>query len=210
MEVAKQGLLIVLSGPSGIGKGTVLNGVLNCRSDIKISTSVTTRKPRAGEKDGVDYFFTSKEKFLEMVENSEFLEYTNYCGNFYGTLKKNLFNMVGCGNDVILEIEVDGGNQIKEKFPDSVSIFIVPPSVDTLRQRLMDRGLDEKDVINDRLHRAKQEIGSAFLYDYIVVNDSLESCVKDVCKIIDAEHMRAKRLYDGIKEGLENGKSFVD
>lgn len=196
-----RGILIVLSGPSGIGKGTVISELLKRREKLRVSVSVTTREPRSGEKDGTDYFFTSRERFLKMAADSEFLEYAEYCDNFYGTPEKKVFEMFAEGNDVILEIDVKGAVQIKEKFSDAVSIFIAPKSEDMLKQRLLSRGLDSESVINERIKQSKRELESSINYDYLVVNDKLEKCVEDINKIIDVEHMKTKRLSYIIKEG---------
>lgn len=195
------GILIVLSGPSGIGKGTVISELIKRREKLKVSVSVTTREPRQGEKDGIDYFFTGREKFLEMVQNSEFLEYAEYCNNFYGTPQKNVLNMLNEENDVILEIDVKGAEQIKEKFSDAVSIFIAPKSEDMLKERLLNRGLDSESVIKERVKQSEREIKSAINYDYLVVNDQLEKCVEDIIKIVEVEHMKVKRSSYIEKEG---------
>lgn len=194
MEEINKGILIVLSGPSGIGKGTVISSLRKQKRNIELSISMTTRQPRSGERDGVEYFFTSRENFLKMAENSEFLEYTEYCGNFYGTPQKALFNMLSKGDDVILEIEVDGGKQVKEKFPQAVSIFIAPPSLEILKSRLVGRGLDSNSTIEKRLKQAEEELKFISSYDYLVENDNLEECVEKVAKIIEVEHMKTKRL----------------
>lgn len=201
MKKKFSGILIVLSGPSGIGKGTVIKQLLKKIANLKISVSVTTREPRDGEENGKEYFFTDKQNFLTMVENSEFLEYAEYCGNFYGTPKKKLLDMLNNGNDVILEIDVEGAFQIKKIFSDAISIFIAPISEDTLKHRLLNRGSDNETSINERINRAKKEIECANDYDYLVENVDLEKCVEDISKIIEVEHMKTKRLSYIVKEG---------
>lgn len=201
MKKKFSGILIVLSGPSGIGKGTVIKQLLKKIANLKISVSVTTREPRDGEENGKEYFFTDKQNFLTMVENSEFLEYAEYCGNFYGTPKKKLLDMLNNGNDVILEIDVEGAFQIKKIFSDAISIFIAPISEDTLKYRLLNRGSDNETSINERINRAKKEIECANDYDYLVENVDLEKCVEDISKIIEVEHMKTKRLSYIVKEG---------
>lgn len=201
MKKKFSGILIVLSGPSGIGKGTVIKQLLKKIANLKISVSVTTREPRDGEENGKEYFFTDKQNFLTMIENSEFLEYAEYCGNFYGTPKKKLLDMLNNGNDVILEIDVEGAFQIKKIFSDAISIFIAPISEDTLKHRLLNRGSDNETSINERINRAKKEIECATDYDYLVENVDLEKCVEDISKIIEVEHMKTKRLSYIVKEG---------
>lgn len=192
MKRTNKGILFVLSGPSGIGKGTVVRCLAERTKNLVLSTSVTTRSPRVGEKDGVDYFFRTREEFDEMVKNSEFLEYAEYCGNFYGTPKSNLFSLINDGKDVLLEIEVKGGSQVKSRFPGSVTIFVLPPSMDILRRRLMDRGSESQEAVENRLRKAEKEISFAPSYDYIVTNDCLSKCVDDVVEIIHVEHMKSK------------------
>lgn len=201
MKKKFSGILIVLSGPSGVGKGTVIKQLLKKIANLKISVSVTTREPRDGEENGKEYFFTDKQNFLTMIENSEFLEYAEYCGNFYGTPKKKLLDMLNNGNDVILEIDVEGAFQIKKIFSDAISIFIAPISEDTLKYRLLNRGSDNETSINERINRAKKEIECANDYDYLVENVDLEKCVEDISKIIEVEHMKTKRLSYIVKEG---------
>ena len=204
MDKGHSGILIVLSGASGTGKDTVIRELLKKSDKFSLSVSATTRQPRKGERDGADYFFIKREEFLKKAERGEFLEYAEYCGNFYGTPKDYVFKMLEKGTDVILEIEVDGGSQIKTKYADAVSIFIVPPSVKVLKERLSRRGLDNDKVIEKRLSQSEKEIRCAANYDYIVINDSLEQCAKDILKILEAERMKSKRLSYIIDEVLNN------
>lgn len=210
MEKPQKGILIVLSAPSGTGKGTVIDKLLKLSDRFVLSVSATTRKPRNGEQDGKNYFFIDNSKFIKMIENSQLLEYTEYCDNFYGTPRSNVINMLDAGKDVILEIEVEGKAQIKKRFPEAISIFILPPSVDELKGRIFRRGLDDKDVIKKRIISAEREIKSAEDYDYIVINDSIDECVKNIYKIIESERMRAHRVKFIIDGVLNNGKNSID
>lgn len=204
MEKPFKGLLIVLSGPSGTGKDTVIRKLLSRKPDLALSISFTTRKPRKGEVNGKDYWFVSKNEFTEMVENGSMLEYAEYCGNYYGTPCLKVKELIEKGIDVILEIEVNGGVQVRKKCPDAASIFILPPSVRDLALRLGGRGLDSLADIQKRLVKAEKEIKMCDQYDYAVVNDSLDKCVDNIIKIIDSEHMRVKRRSHIIKEVLKN------
>ncbi len=205
MDIGYRGLLVILSGASGTGKDTVIKKLMKESERFELSVSVTTREPRSGEKEGIDYFFIQSNEFRRRAEKSEFLEYAEYCGNFYGTPKANVFDMISKGRDVILEIEVEGKVKVKKSYPDAVSIFILPPSMEVLRERLSRRGSDNHEVIEKRLRRAREEIECSRDYDYIVVNDSLEGCVEDILKIVEAEHMRVKSSNYIIDEVLKNG-----
>ena len=172
-----KGLVIVLSAPSGCGKGTILKEILDQSEDIRLSVSATTRSPRPGEEDGKDYFFLDRKEFEEMIQNGEMLEHAEYAGNLYGTPKGPVDAWSEDGIDVILEIEVQGGSQVKEKLPDCVSIFILPPSFSELNRRLHKRGTETEEVIRRRLALAKAEMEHAEDYDYIVVNNDLKDAV---------------------------------
>lgn len=198
-----KGILMVVSGPSGCGKGTVLAEIL--KSDkIFYSVSATTRSPRPGETDGVNYYFLTKEKFEEMIAGSEMLEYASFCGNYYGTPRKPVEDMLEKGCHVILEIEVQGAMKIKEKCPDAVFIFILPPSLKELRRRLEKRGTESEEVIEKRLGEAAGEISQAYKYDYAVINGELSEAVDDLRSIIRAEELKTAEIKNNIDEVLEN------
>ena len=204
MPSKKSGMLIVLSGPSGVGKDSVLKLILSNRKDLKLSISYTTRAPRKGEVDGVDYHFVSREEFEDLIDNGEMLEYATYCGNYYGTRGFEIDKELSNGNSVILEIEVQGAKQVIKKRGDAVSIFILPSSLKELENRLIGRGLDNSEVINRRILEARKEIKSAVNYNYVVVNEKLPNCADDICKIIDSEYMKNSRCGYIIDEVLKN------
>ena len=191
-ENKRQGLLLIVSGPSGAGKGTVVSRLLEKRPDCILSVSCTTRQPRVGEVDGVNYHFLSVEEFEKKIANDEFVEHTEYCGNFYGTLKSETDCQLEKGKDVILEIEVDGASQMMKLRPDAIFIFIAPPSIAELERRLHKRGTEKEEVIKERVAKAEKELSFAPKYDYIVVNDELEDAVDDFKAIIRAEKCRTK------------------
>ena len=184
-----KGLLAVISGPAGTGKGTVVKE-LQKDENIRVSVSATTRAPRTGEENGVAYHFLTKEEFLQMIDQDGFLEYAEYVGNFYGSPKKQALDWMKQGKDVILEIEVQGCEQVKNSYPDCISIFIMPPSMQVLEQRLRDRGTETEEVIIQRLMRAKEEIPLSKQYDYVVVNDRLEDCVSEIKAIFEKERQK--------------------
>ncbi|MEE0857856.1 MAG: guanylate kinase [Acutalibacteraceae bacterium] len=198
-----KGTIIVFSGPSGVGKGTVLNELLKDKDEFALSISATTRSPRKGEVDGVNYFFLSKEEFLNKVSSDSMLEYAQYCENFYGTPKAYVEENINSGKNVILEIDVQGALQVKKNKPEAVSVFIMPPSIEVLEKRLRGRGTDEEEVIQKRLAIAINEIKQAEKYDYIVINDELNDCINDIKTIINAEKMKIYNMIDFVKGVLD-------
>jgi guanylate kinase len=191
----EKGLLIVISGPSGSGKGTVLKRLFTQRQGLFYSVSATTREPRKGETEGSNYFFLSKEEFELQIENGNMLEYAMYCGSYYGTPRNAVEERLERGNDVILEIDVQGAIKIRSSFPDSVSIFLMPPSLAELEKRLRKRGTESEERIKNRLAAAKLEIDSAGIYDYIVLNDVVIRAAKNISCIITAEKLRTNRYF---------------
>lgn len=200
MIVMGKGLLIVVSAPSGCGKGTILSEVLK-NDSFFYSVSATTRAPREGEVNGVNYHFLTKEKFEELIASDGMLEYAQYCGNYYGTPRKAVFDKLEEGKDVILEIEVQGAMKIKERCPEAMFVFILPPSLGTLKERLLKRGTETMEVIEKRVGEAAREIEAAYKYDYVIVNDDLQTAVDDFITAVKAEKMTVKRsekTIDGV------------
>ena len=191
-----KGTLMVVSGFSGTGKGTVLAQVFQRRPDVYFSVSFTTRSPREGEREGVDYHFITRQAFEERIQRGEFLEYAEYVGNFYGTPKKYVDAAMNEGKDVILDIEVQGAIQVTSKRPDTVRIFIAPPSWSELERRLTERGTDTEEKIQKRLLRAKVEFQTAHTYDYFVINDTVENAVEELNAIMTAEHCKPKERME--------------
>ena len=200
MKMNDKGRLFVISGPSGAGKSTVVFKAIEGRDDMCFSTSVTTRKPRPNEVDGREYFFVDLDRFREMVENDELLEHAEYVANSYGTPRKYVEDKLESGLNVLLDIEVQGARQIKAKKPDAVFVFIIPPSMEELRRRLVARGTDSERAIEARLIRARQEYAEADFYDYIIVNDDAERAAKELSAIITAERCKAENRVNFLNE----------
>lgn len=197
----KKGLLIVVSGFSGSGKGTIMKQLLKkYEEQYALSVSATTRQPRPGEVDGREYFFRTTEQFEEMIGQDALIEYTQYVGNYYGTPKAYVEQQLAAGKDVILEIEIQGALKVKKKFPDTLLLFVTPPSVDVLRERLIGRGTEDAETVKKRLGRAIEEADGVEEYDYLVVNDDLDTCVEEVHSIIQAEKLRVSRNINFINE----------
>ncbi|NLW39765.1 MAG: guanylate kinase [Tissierellia bacterium] len=198
-----KGFLLVISGPSGSGKGTVCKHILERNEKLVFSVSATTRAPRRGEEDGVNYFFVDEESFKEMVENDEFLEYANVHGNFYGTPKKFVLEQIEKGEIVILEIDVQGALQVKESYPEAVFVFLLPPSMSELKNRIKKRGTESQEDIDLRFKNAFEELKFVDEYDYIVINDEVPEAVKKIETIIGAEKLKVKRLRNIIDSILD-------
>lgn len=196
----KQGILVVVSGFAGTGKGTVMKELLKRYDNYALSVSATTRSPRPGEKDGREYFFRTKEQFNKMIEENAFLEYACYVENSYGTPKAYVEEQMAAGKDVILEIEIQGALSVKKQFPEAVLLFIAPPSADVLRERLVGRGTETPEVVDKRLARAVEESEGMEEYDYLVVNDDLDECVETVHQMIQSEHWKMSRRSKDVEE----------
>ena len=206
----RQGILIVVSGFSGAGKGTIMKALTERYEGYALSVSATTRSPRPGEEDGKAYFFKSVEEFEQMIADGELLEYAQYVDNYYGTPKAYVEEQLAAGKNVILEIEIQGALKIKEKFPESLLIFLTPPSAGELKKRLEGRGTETQEVIEKRLARAVEESEGVEAYDYIVVNDDLEECVEEVHRLVDAARRVPVRCQNFINEIREELKEFKE
>ena len=204
-----KGVLTVVSGFSGAGKGTVMKRLIQKYDDYALSISVTTRNPREGERDGIEYFFKTKEEVETMIENDEFLEYARYVDNYYGTPRFYVEEMLAKGKNVILEIEIQGAMQIKAKNPEAVLVFVTPPSFEELRNRLVGRGTETADVIESRLRRASEEAEGMSSYDYILVNDQVEDCVDRLHQIILSERAKAQRNEEFINTIQQEARIFM-
>ena len=202
----ERGILIVVSGFSGSGKGTIMNEIMRKYDNYALSVSATTRNPRPGETDGKEYFFKTVEEFEKMIAKDELIEYARYVDNYYGTPRAYVEEQLDAGKDVILEIEIQGALKVKEKFPDTLLLFVTPPTAEELRHRLVGRGTETMDVIDFRMKRAKEESLGMDRYDYLIINDVLEDCVEEMHRIIQGEHRRSFRnqaFIEHMKEELK-------
>lgn len=204
MNKNKRGLLIIFSGPSGSGKGTIMKSLLDSREDTVLSVSMTTRAPRPGEIDGYHYHFVTREEFQKTIDEDGFLEYAEYNGNFYGTPEAPIRRLLNAGKNVMLEIEVQGAEKVMDHRSDVVSIFITTPSYAELERRLRGRGTEPEEVIQGRMKTSQYELSRAFRYQYIVLNDEVDKAVERISTIIDAEHMRYSRMETTILEVLKD------
>jgi guanylate kinase len=200
----ERGLLIVLSGPSGVGKGTVRKALFERKdTPLQYSISMTTRSPREGEVNGVDYFFTTKEDFKQRISENKFLEWAEYVGNYYGTPIEYVEKTLQEGKDILLEIEVQGALQVKKAFPEGIFIFLAPPSLKELQNRIVTRGTETEDLIKNRMSAAKEELDMMDAYDYVVENDKVDSACDRVNAIITSEHLKRERVANYYKRMLE-------
>lgn len=199
----EKGILFILSGPSGVGKGTVRQRLFELETDLQYSVSATTRNKRPNEIDGKDYFFKTKSEFMKMIEEDKLLEYAQYVNNYYGTPKAYVEEQLEKGNDVFLEIEVQGALQVKENFPDGVFIFLFPPSLEELKNRIINRGTETEALVLNRLKEAKKEIDMMSAYDYVVVNDDVDVAVSKIKAIITSEHCNRERIENQYKKIME-------
>ena len=205
--MSERGLLIVFSGPSGVGKGTVRQEIFSTPDHkFEYSVSMTTRAQRPGEVDGKDYFFRSREEFEELIRNGQMLEYAEYVGNYYGTPLTYVNETLDKGIDVFLEIEVQGALQVKKKVPDAVFIFLTPPDLNELEERLVGRGTDSEEVIAQRIERAREEIALMSEYDYAIVNDEVTLAAERVKRVIEAEHFRVDRVIGRYRNMISDKK----
>lgn len=189
----KRGILIVVSGFAGSGKGTLMKEIMSRYDNYALSISATTRKPRGTEVNGKEYFFITTEEFEKMIAQGDLIEYANYVGNYYGTPRTYVEEQLASGKDVILEIEIQGALKVKEKFPETLLLFVTPPSAAVLKDRLVGRGTETPEVVEQRMQRAAEEAEGVLSYDYILVNDDLQSCVQQMHHIIQSEHYKTSR-----------------
>lgn len=198
--VSNEGMLVVVSGPAGVGKGTLCRALFAEWSGLEYSVSVTTRSPRPGETEGKEYYFRSREEFSQMIDNNEFLEWAEFCGNFYGTPRFHVESVLNRKKTILLEIDIQGAEQVKKQFPEGVFIFIVPPSLKALSERLHRRGTETEEIIQRRLAKAVQELDNLKDYDYVIENDEINVAVEKLKSIIIAEHCSVKRKSFFLKE----------
>ena len=206
--MSNQGVLVVVSGFSGAGKGTLMKALLSKYQNYALSISATTRNPREGEVDGREYFFVTKERFEEMIKENQLIEYAQYVNNYYGTPKQYVMQQMAEGKDVILEIEIQGALKVKERFPEALLLFVMPPSAEELKHRLIGRGTETLDVIEARLRRAAEEAEGMDSYDYILVNDDLDTCVEAMHDLIQAQHSKVTNNLEFIAQMKEELKTI--
>ena len=199
-----QGILVVVSGFSGAGKGTLMKELLKRYDNYALSISATTRTPREGETDGKEYFFVTKEQFEKMRDERKLVEYAQYVNNYYGTPKEYVEQKMAEGKDVILEIEIQGALKVKKRFPDALLLFVTPPSAEELRRRLVGRGTETLEVINARLARAAQEASGMEAYDYLLINDDLDRCVEEMHQLIQLQHRKTSYHLDFLSKMRED------
>ncbi|MEY8352039.1 guanylate kinase [Lachnospiraceae bacterium 54-53] len=203
----EHGMLVVVSGFSGTGKGTIMKELLKRYENYALSISATTRKPRDGETDGKEYFFVTEEQFQDMIKKDALIEYAQYVNHYYGTPRQYVLKQMNMGKDVILEIEIQGALKVKERFPEAILVFVMPPSADELKRRLIGRGTENMEIINARLRRAAEEAEGMEAYDYILINDEIDSCVEEMHRMIQVQHNRASNnmaFLSQIREELKN------
>jgi len=200
----RQGILVVVSGFSGAGKGTLMKELLKRYDNYALSISATTRAPREGETDGKEYFFVTKEQFEKMRDERKLIEYAQYVNNYYGTPKEYVEQKMAEGKDVILEIEIQGALKVKKRFPDALLLFVTPPSAEELRRRLVGRGTETLEVINARLARAAEEASGMEAYDYLLINDDLDRCVEEMHQLIQLQHRKTSYHLDFLSKMRED------
>lgn len=205
----QRGILVVVSGFSGSGKGTLMKTLLEKYDNYALSISATTRQPRAGEENGREYFFVTKEQFQEMIREDQLIEYAQYVDNYYGTPKAYVEKQMDAGKDVILEIEIQGALKVKEQFPETLLVFIMPPSAEELKRRLVGRGTETEEVIQSRLERAVKESEGIERYDYLLVNDDVERCSEEMHRLIQIQHNRAENCLEFIGRIQEELKKIA-
>jgi guanylate kinase len=205
----RRGILVVVSGFSGVGKGTLMRSLTERYGYYALSISATTRAPRENEEDGREYFFKTREEFEQLIEEDRLLEYACYCGNYYGTPRDYVEDQIDQGRDVILEIELQGALKIREKFPEALLLFVVPPDAQTLAERLRDRGTETEAVIRERLERAVEESEGLEAYDYMIINDDLDRSVEEVHHLIDSQHNKISRNLDFVDQIRKEIKVFA-
>ncbi|MCB5712779.1 guanylate kinase [Lactonifactor longoviformis] len=207
--MSKKGVLVVVSGFSGAGKGTLMRALMNRYMNYALSVSATTRAPREGEKDGREYFFKTREEFEQLIKEDALIEYAQYVGNYYGTPKAYVEKELESGRDVILEIEIQGALKVKEKIPDALLLFVAPPSAGELKRRLVGRGTETPEVIGSRLQRAAEEAEGMERYDYLLINDELEQCVEEMHQVIQSQHHKVSENLSLIKQIGNELKVFM-